>query len=150
MTDATTPAPKTPWHLWVIGVISLLWNAMGALDFTMTQLHNEAYLKQCTEAQKAYFFSLPIWVVVTWGLATWGSFLASGALLARKKLAAMLFLVSTVCMVLTHVYNYAIADGLKVMGQQATGVLIFTGVIWVIAFLLLFYSRAMAKRGVLR
>ena len=89
-------------------------------------------------------------VVMLWGIATWGSLLGSGALLARRKLAAKLFLVSTICMVLTHAYNYGIADGLKVMGQGATGVLIFTGVIWLIAFLLLFYSRAMAKRGVLR
>lgn len=150
MTDATAPAPKTPWHLWVVGVISLLWNTMGVVDFTLTQLHNEAYLKQCTEEQKAYFFGLPPWLVILWGIATWGSFIGSGALLARRKLAVKLFLVSTICMVLTHAYNYGIADGLKVMGQNATGVLIFSGVIFVICVLEVIYSRAMTRRGVLR
>ena len=32
------------WKFWTIGVLALLWNAMGALDFTMTQTNNAAYL----------------------------------------------------------------------------------------------------------
>jgi len=27
----------TPWHVWVVGIVALLWNAMGALDYTMTE-----------------------------------------------------------------------------------------------------------------
>jgi len=34
----------TPWHLWVIGVVALVWSAMGALDYVMTQTRNEAYM----------------------------------------------------------------------------------------------------------
>ena len=123
---------------------------MGALDFTMTQLHSEDYLKSFTAEQKAYFFGLPLWCVVAWGVATWGSFIAAGVLLARKKLAARLYVVSTVGMVLTTVYTYGISDGLKVMGSGATGALIFSGVIFVVCVLEVSYSRAMAKRGVLR
>jgi hypothetical protein len=33
--------------------------------------------------------------------------------------------------------------------MMGAGGLIFTAIIWLIAFLLLFYARAMAKRGVL-
>ena len=35
---------ETPWHLWVVGVVGLLWSAMGAMDFVMTQTRNESYL----------------------------------------------------------------------------------------------------------
>src|SRR3546814_7159427 len=35
---------KTPWHLWVVGVLSLLWNAVGAFDYTMTKLNDADYL----------------------------------------------------------------------------------------------------------
>ena len=89
MTDSATPPAKTPWHLWVVGVISLLWNAVGALDFTMTQLRNEAYLKAFTDEQRAYFFAIPLWAVVTWGVATWGSLVGSGFLLGRRRLAVL-------------------------------------------------------------
>ena len=27
---------KTPWHLWVVGVVSLLWNGFGGYDFIMS------------------------------------------------------------------------------------------------------------------
>jgi hypothetical protein len=146
----TTQSTKTPWHVWVVGVLSLLWNLVGVMDFTLTQLRSEAYLKAFTPEQKAYFFSLPFWVVLAWGIATWGSFVAAGFLLGRKRLAAQLYLASTVAMVLTTVYTYGVSDGLKVMGAGATGALIFSGVIFVACVLEVLYARAMTKRGVLR
>lgn len=146
----TTQSAKTPWHLWVVGVVSLLWNAMGALDFTMTQLHSETYLKGLTAEQKAYFFGLPYWEVLAWGIATWGSLVASLLLVMRRSMACHVFAASLVGALITFGYSYGMADGLKVMGEQATGALIFCGVIIVIAVLLLLYARAMRKRGVLR
>src|SRR3546814_17451825 len=49
---------KTPWHLWVVGGLSLLWNAIGAFDYTMTKMDNAAYLAGFTPEQIAYFQSL--------------------------------------------------------------------------------------------
>ncbi len=40
--------PATPRHLWVVGVIALLWNAVGAMDYVMTQTQNEAYMSSFT------------------------------------------------------------------------------------------------------
>jgi hypothetical protein len=37
---ATAAPTKTPWHLWVVGILSLLWNAFGGYDYTMTQLRD--------------------------------------------------------------------------------------------------------------
>ena len=50
MTDETPvpPAaagPSAPWHLWVVGIVSLLWNAFGAYDFIMTNTQGEAYMR---------------------------------------------------------------------------------------------------------
>ena len=38
----------------VVAVLAVLWNVMGALDFTMAQTHNEAYLKALTPEQLAF------------------------------------------------------------------------------------------------
>jgi hypothetical protein len=54
---------------------------------------------------------------------------------------------SIVGMVLTGIYSYVLTDGMALMG---TGGAVFTAVIWLIAFSLFFYARAMARRGVLR
>ena len=150
MADPTNQPAKAPWHVWLVGVLALLWNAMGALDFTMTQLHSEAYLKEFTPEQKAYFFAFPFWAVITWCVATWGSLVASLLLLLRRSVAVPVFAAALACTLITFIYDYGIADGLKVMGAKATGALVFCGVIVVVAVLLLVYARAMRARGVLR
>ena len=42
---------RAPWHLWVVGIISLLWNAMGAFDYLMSQTRNEQYMAAFTPEQ---------------------------------------------------------------------------------------------------
>ena len=34
---------KTPWHIWVVGIFALLWNAFGALDYVLTRYDVAAY-----------------------------------------------------------------------------------------------------------
>jgi hypothetical protein len=140
------PTVKAPWHLWVVGIVAVLWNAIGAFDYAATQLRIEAYMSQFTEEQLAYFYGFPAWAVAAWAIAVWSSLLASLALLFRKAWSAGLFGLAIVAMVITFVYNFVLSDGLSMMGA---GGLIFTAIIWLIAFFLLFYARAMAKRGVL-
>ncbi len=147
---ATTPpaATKAPWHLWVVGVISLLWNLVGAFDFYMTQTRNAAYMQAFTPAQLDFFYGFPFWVVAAWGIATWGGALGSLLLLLRKGVAMPVFLVSFLGMVLTTIHNFGLSNGLKVMG--GVGPLIFSTVIFVVGYLLFIYARALRRQGVLR
>lgn len=141
------PAIKAPGHLWVVGIVSVLWNAIGAFDYAATQFRVESYMSQFSEEQLAYFYGFPAWAVATWAIAVWSSLLGSLALLFRKAWAVELFGIAIAAMVITYVYNFLLSNGLSMMGA---GGLIFTAVIWLIAFFLFFYARAMAKRGVLR
>lgn len=139
--------PHTPLHLWIVGILALAWNAIGAFDYAATQLRLESYMGQFTAEQLAYFYGFPAWAVATWAIAVWGSLLASVGLLLRRRWAAPLFGVAIVAMLLTAIHNFVLTDGLALMGDGAAA---FTAVIWVIAFALFFYARAMARRGVLR
>jgi hypothetical protein len=149
MADTTAPAGKTPWHLWVVGIVSLLWNAMGAADFTMTQVKPEVWLKAYTPEQLAYIHGFPLWSVVAWGVGTWGSFLGTGLLLARKGGAFHFLAASLAGALLTSLYSFGLSDGLKIMGGGA-GMVVFNAIIVTISVLLLVYARNMRKRGVLR
>ncbi|MDY7091628.1 MAG: hypothetical protein SX243_01515 [Acidobacteriota bacterium] len=146
MTEAA-PRPSTPWHLWVVGILALLWNAFGAYDYLMTQTQNEAYMSNFTPEQLEYFYSFPAWVVSFWALAVWGGVLGSVLLLIRKSWATPVFLVSLVSMVITTIHNFLLSNGLEVMGGAFP--LIFTAVIFLVALGLWFYARAMQRRGVL-
>lgn len=138
---------RTPFHLWIVGILALLWNAIGAFDYAATQFRIESYMSQFTPEQLAYFYGIPVWAVATWAIAVWGSLLASIGLLLRRRWAAPLFGIAIVAMLITAAQNFLLSDGLAVLGE---GGVAFTAVIWAIAFALFFYARAMAKRGVLR
>jgi hypothetical protein len=148
MADATIQTTKAPWHLWVVGVVSLLWNSIGVMDFVMTETKNKTYMTSFTPAQLDFYYSFPLWVVVAWGIAVCGGALGSLLLLLRKNLAVHLFLLSLVGIVLTDVRNFAQPKGMEIMGGAKA--LAFCSIILVIGVLLLVYARSMSKRGVLR
>ncbi len=137
---------KAPVHLWIIGVIALLWNAMGAFDYLATKLQLESYMGQFTEEQLAYFYGFPAWVTAFWAIAVWGALAGSVGLLMRKKWSVWAFAVSTTGMVITAIYNFGMSNGAEIMGGEAVA---FSAVIWIIAFFLLWYSWWLAKKGVL-
>lgn len=137
---------KTPVHLWVIGFIALLWNAMGAFDYTATQMRLEFYMSQFTDEQLAYFYGFPAWADAAWAVAVWGSLVGSLALLLRKRWAVWMFGAAVVGLALSSLYNFGLSQGADLMGS---GAVIFTLVIWLIALMLLFYARAMSSKGVL-
>lgn len=140
--------PGRPKHLWVVGIMSLLWNAMGAFDYLMTQTQNENYMAKFTPEQLEYFYGFPTWVEASWAIAIWASVAGSVFLLLGKKVAEWLFLVSLLAMVVTTVHNYALSNGLEVMGDAIS--IIFSIIIAIISVALYLYSKAMSARGVLK
>lgn len=143
--DQTTV--KTPVHLWIVGLVSLLWNAVGAFDYTATKIRFEPYMSQFTPEQLDYFYAFPAWMSAAWAIGVWGSVLGSIFLLMRNAWAAWLFAASILGLAVSTVYNFVLTNGMEAMGEAGA---VFTAVIWVIALLLFFYARAMTKRGVLR
>jgi hypothetical protein len=91
-------AVKAPVHLWVVGIVSLLWNAFGAFDYTMTELGNRAYLAAMGFGDEAlaYLAALPAWAVAGWAVGVWASLAGAILLLARSRFAAPAFLLSLV------------------------------------------------------
>ena len=138
---------RAPWHLWLVGVAGVLWNAMGAFDYLMTETRNAAYLAKFPPAQLEWVNSLPSWAIGLWALASWGGVTGSVLLLMRKKLAVHVFLVSLVAMVLSTIHNYGMANASEVF--PGTGAKLFTLVIFLVAVGLYLYARAMNKRGLL-
>ena len=137
----------TPWHLWVIGVVALLWNAMGALDYVMTQTRNEDYMSGFTPEQLDFFYGLPAWVDAFWAIAVWGGVLGAMLLLIRRSQAVWVFLASLIAFLITAFQNYVLSNGMEVMGDAFS--LAFTAVIFVIAVALYLYARAMTRQNIL-
>ena len=138
---------KTPLHLWIVGAMALLWNAVGAFDYAATQFRMEGYMSQFTPEQLEYFYGFPTWAIAAWATAVWFAVFGSVALLLRRRLAYALFLVSLAAMLTSTVHSFVLSDGAAVMGKEGV---MFSGLIVVIGLLLPWYAKIMADRGVLR
>ena len=137
---------KTPVHLWIVAILAVLWNAVGAFDYTATQYRLESYMSQFTPGQLEYFYAFPVWMDAAWAIAVWASVLGSFILLMRKAFAVWLFGISILGLAVSSIYNFVLSDGMAVMGSGGTT---FTAVIWIIVLFLYFYSKAMAARRVI-
>ena len=133
---------KTPWHLWVIGVVSLLWNAVGAFDHAMTETRNESWMANFTPEQLDYFYGFPAWAVGFWALGVWFAVVGSILLLLRSRHAFAAFLVSIVGMIGTSLYTYGIAET-SMAEISGSGAMIFTAVIVAVGLALAWYARRM-------
>ena len=149
MTTADTPASSTPWHLWAVGGIALIWNGFGGYDYWMSQTVGEPYFRSMgmADAQIAAFKSMPVWMVCVWAIGVWGAVLASLLLLARRRWAYPTYVASLAAFLLSVVYWFGIAGLAKAMGPRVIGM---DAVIAVSLIAFALYARAMAKRGVLR
>ncbi|MBO6540731.1 MAG: hypothetical protein JJ969_15195 [Rhizobiaceae bacterium] len=147
--ETENAAARTPWHLWVVGGVSLLWNAVGAFDYLMTQSRAEWYMAEFTPEQLEYFYAFPAWADAGWAFGVWGAFFGSVALLLRRSWAVWLFGLSILGLIVTSIYNFVLTNGAELMGG-GIGVWIFSGLIWLITIALFFYARRMAAKGVLR
>ncbi|MGI9408073.1 MAG: hypothetical protein ACR2O4_16980 [Hyphomicrobiaceae bacterium] len=144
------PEPaKTPWHLWIVGVVALLLNAGSAYDYVMTQTRNAAYLSEFTAEQLAYFYSFPSWVVAVWATAVWTGVLGALFLLMRRRWAVPVLWLSFACTIVTAVYMYLVAET-SIADVIGPSVFYFSMLIIAFAGLLVWYAQRMQARGVLR
>jgi hypothetical protein len=131
----------TPKHLWLVGGLGLLWNSMGALDYTMTKLGNQAYLKDVPPEVLAAVAGFPAWATAAWAVGVWGSFLGSALLLLRSRHALSAFLASLAGLAV-NTYSLHLG-GLPTF--SALGAMI-----WGVLLVMIWYSARQKAAGVLR
>lgn len=141
----TAAAPKTPVHLWIVGLISLLWNAFGATDFLMTNIRDPSWMAQLPPEVVQQVDAYPVWSIVAWACGTWGALAGSLLLLLRSRFAVPLFALSLAGLAVTTVYQ--IVAGIY---GFSGAMLVMNLLIWAVAIALLVYAVKMRARGVLR
>lgn len=140
---------KTPWHLWLVGLLTLVWNAFGANDYTQTQLRNMDYLASMGYPPEgiAYLERFPAWAEAGWALGVWGALLGSILLLFRSRIALWAYFVSIIGIALTTIYE-AGADLPPELAELQPAW--FPILLWGFALFQLGYAWSMKNKGVLR
>ncbi len=142
MSDQQT-SPVTPWHLWVVGGLLLIWHALAAFDFIATVIRFEPYLAGYPEDVLNYYYSAPIWMFAMWGIASLGGFVSSVLVLLRRKIAVPIFAMGWAASVVAGIYTF------KNPPPQGAEMMFFI-IVLLIALLVIFYLSWLSRRGVLR
>jgi hypothetical protein len=144
----TRPVPV---HLWIVGVVALLWNGFGCYDYMMTRMRDADYLKSMMPDVDpanflAYVDSLPIWASAGWGLGVWMGLLGSVLLLMRSRWAIPVYLLSFIGAVVG--LGYQMSDPMPGLTTfMAIGI---PSIIIAVCLGLFLYARAQGASGVLR
>jgi hypothetical protein len=144
---------RTPVHLWIVGILSLLWSCVGCYDYLMTRMRNTDYLakmmpKVDPNAMLAWIDGFPLYAQVGWALGVWMGLLGSVLLLIRSRWAIWAFGLSLLGAVLGLGYQIALAPPLA--GADDTMSKVVPYIIIAIALALFLYARAQEKKAVLR
>jgi hypothetical protein len=141
-------AQRVPAHLWIVGILALLWNAFGCIDYVMTKTENQTYLAKLPADQIAYMHSLPAWVTSVWALGVWGGLAGAILMLMRSRYSVWAFALSFIGAVVGIGYQY-----LKTVmpASMRTGTMaVMPLVVVLICAFLLWYSWSQDKKGTLR
>lgn len=135
---------KSPWHLYVVGIVAFLWYAMGAATIQMAQL---ALLPGLDAGEIAYYAAKPIWLVAATAIGTYGSVLGSVLLLMRSRVADPVFALSLFSIMVANILE--LADGTS-RAYANDGAALVTLIVAVGGLAVWSYTYAMVRNGVLR
>ncbi|MCX9147669.1 hypothetical protein [Erythrobacter sp. WG] len=145
MTGPRLGQPQTPWHLWVVGAVTLLFNLLGITSYLMTKLDMLDQTAMTAE-QIAFMESYPAWATAFWALGVWGAFAGSVLLLFRSRIAVAAMVAALIGLVGVTVAESFVLDVPSAMRTP----LPLKATIWLVTLYLLAYTRRMAGTGVLR
>ena len=131
------------WSFWAIGVVALIWNLMGVMNFFM-QMNADA-LAAMPESYRAIIESRPAWITGAFAIAVFGGALGCVLLLLRKSAAYYLFIASLIGVVVQLVHTLGVASG-----SIGVGAFVGVGAALVVAAFLIWYSRQAKSKGWVR
>ena len=141
---------RTPVHLWIVGILALLWNMIGVTDYVMMRTRNEHYFRAImpdlnVDAALGYMDGMSALASAGWAFGVWGALAGTLLLLARNRFAVAAYLVSLIGAVVAFVHQFTGPTPPPGMDDPVVPI-----VVTLIATGLLLYARWMRSRGVLR
>ncbi len=134
------------WSFWVIGVLTLLWNALGFVNF-LVQMNPEA-VATFPESHQAIINGRPVWATGGFGVGVFVGALGCALLLLRKAAANYLFIISLVGIVVTMLHTIRVGTSVVEFTVAEIVVMIILPVL--VAAFLVWYGRWSEKRRWLR
>lgn len=140
-----TTATKPPVAFWIIIALALLWNLMGVMAYIMQVTMTPETLQALPAEEKALYTNFPVWAMIAFAVAVFGSTLGCILLLLRKKLATPILSISFAGILVQMVHSLVISKSIEVYGPgMGYGMPIM---ILLLGAFLVWYSRKATSQG---
>ena len=143
----TSETNKPSIAFWIIGIIGLIWNAMGVDGYINQTYKTERFKSMYSEEQLEIIFNLPSWVTAAFAIAVFASVIGCILLLFRKKIAKSFLLVGLLAVIVQSTYNIFINPGKEMYGTMEYSMLVM---IPLISVFLYWYAKKCADDGILK
>jgi hypothetical protein len=144
MNERASATVRAPAHLWIVGVLGVLWNAYGCFDYLMKQVGGASYLAALPLAEATMLAQMPLWANAAWAIGVWGGLLGCVLLLLRRRWAAPAFRLSLLGAALGTAYQ------VRHLPPMNSTDWVLTIAILMVCVALLIYARWQTARGNLR
>ena len=135
---------KPTTSFWVFSGAALIWNLIGLVFYIGHVTMSPDAMAQMSESHQEFFNSTPAWATGAFALAVNTGALGSLFLLLRKSWAVPLFVLSLLSVIAQNVDAFVLRDAFGVLGINSV---ILPALIFVVAVLLLIYSRSCKEKG---
>ena len=131
------------WSFWTIGVVALIWNVMGVINF-FVQMNADA-LAAYSEAARAMVEGRPAWATGAFAIAVFGGALGCLLLLLRRSAAYYLFIASILGVIVQMAPYLGMAGSTIDFGPFEIAIYILMPL--VVAAFLIWYSKQAESKG---
>jgi len=122
------------WSFWLVGIVTLIWNLLGALNF-LAQMDPDM-VASYRESERAIILGRPLWASAGFALAVFAGSLGNILLLLRKSLAIYLFIASLLGVLVTMAHT--LSRGIQFAAGEIVGIIVLPVVV---AAFLVWYAR---------
>ncbi len=129
---------------WIISAVALVWNLLGVMAYVMQLTMSDEARSQLPELERTMYANIPSWYMLAFGIAVFAGAIGCVALLLRKKLATILFIVSFIAIIAQQIYMFVLSDIGKNMNTSQLGM---TLSIPVVGLFLIWFARKKTDKG---
>ena len=131
------------WSFWLIGIVALLWNVGGAINYLMqTDLE---FVSTLPETHRAIIEGRPVWATGGFAIGVFGGALGCLMLLFRKTTALYVFIASLLGIIVTMIHTINVASSKIEFSFVEIFVMILLPII--VAAMLIWYAKQAIRKS---
>lgn len=133
------------WSFWLIGIVALLWNVGGSINYLMQT--NPEFVTSMPETHRAIIEGRPVWATGGFAIGVFGGVLGCLLLLFGKSISFYVFIASLIGIIVTMIHTVNVASSKIVFSLAEIVVMIVLPII--VAAILIWYAKmAMNKNWI--